>query len=79
MTSINIKGVTIVAQWFKNPTSDHEDVGLIPGIAVALVQAGSYSSDLTLSLGTSICCGCGPKKKKKKKKKKEKEKKDPTL
>ena len=32
------------------------------GIAVAVAQAGSYSSDLTLSLGTSICCGCGLKK-----------------
>ena len=31
-------------------------------IAVAVVQAGSYSSDLTPSLGTSICCRCGPKK-----------------
>ena len=27
----------------------------------------SYSSDLTPSLGTAICCRCGPKKKKKKK------------
>ena len=26
-----------------------------------------YSSQLTLSLGTSVCCGCSPKKKKKKK------------
>ena len=32
-------------------------------IAVALAQAGSYSSDSTPSLGTSICCGCSPKKK----------------
>ena len=29
-------------------------------------QASSYSSDLTPSLGTSICRGCGPKKTKKK-------------
>ena len=29
-------------------------------IAVAVVQAGSYRSDLTPSLGTSICFGCGP-------------------
>ena len=34
------------------------------GIAVAVVQAGSYSSDLTPSLGTSLCLGCGPKKQK---------------
>ena len=39
------------------------------GIAVAVVWAGSYSSDLTPSLGTSICRECGPKKTKKKKKK----------
>ena len=35
--------------------------------AMAVAKAGSYSSDLTLSLRTSICLGCGPKKKKKKK------------
>ena len=39
-------------------------------VAVAVVQAGSCSSDQTPSLGTSICCGCGPKKTKDKKKKK---------
>ena len=33
--------------------------------AVAVVQAGSYSSNSTSSLGTSICHGCGPKKTKK--------------
>ena len=32
------------------------------GLAVPVVWAGSCSSDLTPSLGTSICCGCGPKK-----------------
>ena len=32
------------------------------GIAVAVVQDGSYSSDLTPSLGASICFGCNPKK-----------------
>ena len=26
-------GVPVVAQWVKNPTSIHEDVGLIPGLA----------------------------------------------
>ena len=35
-------------------------------IAVAVVQACCCSSDLTPSLGTSICRRCGPKKKKKK-------------
>ena len=36
-------------------------------VAVAVAKAGSCSSILTPSLGTSMCCGCGPKKKKKKK------------
>ena len=40
------------------------------GVAVAVVWAGSYSSDSTPSLGTSICRGCSPKKTKKKKKEK---------
>ena len=35
------------------------------GMAMAVVYAGSYSSDLTPSLGTNTCCRCGPKKKKK--------------
>ena len=30
------------------------------GVVVAAVQTTSCSSDLTLSLGTSICCGYGP-------------------
>ena len=37
-------------------------------VAVPVAQASGYSSDLTLSLGTSICHRCGPKKSKKKKK-----------
>ena len=60
-----------------NPASIHEDMGSIPGltelwcrsqmqlrslVAVAVVQAGSGSSDSIPSLGTSICHGCGPKK-----------------
>ena len=28
-----LKGVPIVAQWLKNPTSIHESTGLIPGLA----------------------------------------------
>ena len=36
---------------------------------VAVAVAGSYTSDLTPSLGTSICCTWGPKKTKDKKKK----------
>ena len=39
--------------------------GLRSGVAVAVVKAGTYSSDSTPSLGTSICRGCGPRKDKK--------------
>ena len=42
---------------------------LSSGIAVAVVKASTCSSDLTLSLGTSICQGCGPKKQKKEREK----------
>ena len=37
-------------------------------VAVAVVEAGSCSCDLTPNLGTSICGRCGPKKKKKERK-----------
>ena len=40
--------------WCRSPKQ------LRSGISEA--QAGSYSSDLTPSLETSICCGCSPKK-----------------
>lgn len=43
-----------------------------PGVAVAVVKVGSYSSNLTPSLGTSICHRCGLKKQTNKKKEKEK-------
>ena len=39
--------------------------GLDPTFGVAVAQAGSCSSDLAPSLGTSICRGCGPEEKKK--------------
>ena len=38
------------------------------GVVVAGVEAGSYSSDSTPSLGTSLCHVCGPKTQKEKKK-----------
>ena len=31
--TITISGVPVVAQWVKNPTSIHSDVGLIPDLA----------------------------------------------
>ena len=47
------------------------------GIAVAVAQAGGYSSNSTPSLGTSICHRSGPRKgKKDQEKKKKKEKKE---
>ena len=30
---ISRQGVPVVAQWVKNPTSSHEEVGSIPGLA----------------------------------------------
>ena len=32
LTEKKIPGVPFVAQWVKNPTYSHEDVGLIPGL-----------------------------------------------
>ena len=43
-------------------------------IAVALAQAGGYSSDWTPGLGTSMYHRCGPKRTKRQKKKKKKKK-----
>ena len=47
-------------------------VQLRSGMVMAVAQAGNYSSDLTPSLGTSICYRYSPKNKKKIKKRKEK-------
>ena len=67
----SIPGLT---QWIKDPVF-HEvrcrlqtRLGSDVAVAVAVVEAGSYSSNSTPSLGTSICRRCGPKKQKKKKK-----------
>ena len=40
-------------------------VQLGSGVAVAVAQAGDYSSDSAPSLGTCMCQGCGPEKTKK--------------
>ena len=63
----------VVAQQVKNPTSSHEDAGLTPGLTQWMrIQCGCgcgcgigcrCSSNLTPSLGTSICRRWGPKKK----------------
>ena len=60
------------AQWVKDPRRCCElwcmvQTWLGSGIAVAMVYASRYSSNLTPSLGNSICHMCSPKKTKKKK------------
>ena len=63
-----------LAQWVKDPALSlaHRKSQMRLGfsMAVAVVQPSSYSSNLTPSLGTSICCGCSPKKTKRKKERK---------
>jgi len=61
-------------QWVKDPGIAMScGVGCRHGsdlvVAVVVVEAGSYSSDLTPSQRASMCCGCSPKKKTSKKKK----------
>ena len=61
-----------LAQWVKDPACCElwyrSQTWLRSGVAMAVVQASSYSSDPTPSLGTSICFDYGPRKRQKDKK-----------
>ena len=48
--------------WHYHELQCRSQTQLRSGIAMAVAQTIGYSSDLTPSLGTSICCRCGPKK-----------------
>ena len=60
-----------MAQWFTNPAGKHEVAQWVedPVLPWAVASAGSYSSDWTPNLGTSICRGWGPRKGRKTKQK----------
>ena len=58
-----------LAQGVKDQALLQAAIWLRSGIAVAVVWAGSCSSNLPPSLGTFVCCGCGPKERNKEKEK----------
>ena len=59
-----VGSIPALAQWVKDPRCRELWCRLQTRLgsrgAVALVEAGGYSSDSTPSLGTSICCRSGP-------------------
>ena len=63
-----VKDLALPELWCRSQTR------LRSQVAVAVLQVGSWSSDSTPSLGTSICQGCGPEKTKRLKKKKKESK-----
>ena len=45
-------GVPFVAQWLRNPTRNHENAGLIPGLA-------QWVKDVVLPMRCAVGCRCG--------------------
>ena len=54
-------GVPIVAQWFKNLTSTHEDVGLVLGLALWVkdLVLPQVKAQVTDTAQIWFSCGCG--------------------
>ena len=67
MTSIHQDTAHKFDPWHRHELWYRSQTLFRSGVAVAVVWAGNYSSDLTPSLGTSICSGYSPENTKKKK------------